>query len=204
MIHLLCCLIANAQRPLLRLVELENETKKMEQFFKSIERPAFRMALFACHHRDDALDLVQDAMCKFVSKYSMKSESEWKALFYKILQNKIRDDYRSKAVRSRWRMWLGKDDDEGQGDPLEQLADPRPCSPENEVGQQQVFEQLQLELKRLSYRQQQVFLLRAWEGLSVKETSMAMGCSEGSVKTHYFRAIEQLRNKLGEHWYERC
>lgn len=174
----------------------------MEQFFKSIERPAFRMALFACHHRDDALDLVQDAMCKFASKYSMKSEAEWKALFYKILQNKIRDDYRSKAVRSRWRIWLGKADDEGQGDPLEQLADPRQCSPENEVGQQQVFEQLQLELKRLSYRQQQVFLLRAWEGLSVKETSMAMGCSEGSVKTHYFRAIEQLRNKLGEHWYE--
>jgi RNA polymerase sigma-70 factor, ECF subfamily len=119
---------------LLRPVELGTEAKNMEQFFKSIERPAFRMALFACHHRDDALDLVQEAMCKFVSKYSMKPESEWKALFYKILQNKIRDYYRYETVRSRWRIWLGKDDDEGQGDPLEQLADPRECSPEKEVG----------------------------------------------------------------------
>lgn len=181
---------------------LGTEAINMEQFFKTIERPAFRMALFACHHKEDALDLVQDAMCKFVSKYSTKPEEEWKALFYKILQNKIRDYYRYETVRSRWRIWLGKDDEEGQGDPLEQLADPRESTPEKKVGQQQTFEQLKQELKKLSYRQQQAFLLRAWEGLSVKETAMAIGCSEGSVKTHYFRAIEQLRKKLGEHWYE--
>jgi len=172
----------------------------MENFFKSIERQAFRLALFACHNRDDALDLVQDSMCKFVDKYSQKPESEWKALFYKILQNKIRDFYRREAIRSRWRVWFGKNSEETVGDALEQLADPRNKNPEQETEEKFKFSQLQTELEKLSLKQQQVFLLRAWEGLSVKETAQAMKCSEGTVKTHYFRATEQLKKNLGDQW----
>ncbi len=172
----------------------------MEVFFKSIERQAYRMAQFSCSNHDDALDLVQDAMCKFVAKYAEKPEEEWKALFYKILQNKIRDFYRKESVRSRWRTWLGGDSEEGDADPLEQLADPKGQTPERETGNHQAFDHLQRELKNLSLKQQQVFLLRAWEGLSVKETAVAMSCSEGTIKTHYFRATEHLRKKLGDHW----
>lgn len=172
----------------------------MEVFFKSIERRAYRMAQFSCRNRDDALDLVQDAMCKFVAKYAEKPEAEWKALFYRILQNKIRDFYRKESVRSRWRTWLGGSSEEGDADPLEQLADPNGQTPERETGNQQAFDHLQRELKNLSLKQQQVFLLRAWEGLSVKETAVAMSCSEGTIKTHYFRATEYLRKKLGDHW----
>lgn len=172
----------------------------MENFFKSIERQAFRLALFACNNQDDALDLVQESMCKFVDKYSQRPESEWKALFYKILQNKIRDFYRREAIRSRWRVWLGKKSEETAGDALEQLADPRDKNPEQETEEKLKFGQLQVELKKLSLKQQQVFLLRAWEGLSVRETAQAMECSEGTVKTHYFRATERLRKNLGDEW----
>jgi len=171
----------------------------METFLKSIERRAFRVALFACHNHDDALDLVQDAMCKFVAKYAKKPEPEWKALFYRILQNKIRDFYRRESVRSRWRTWLGgPNDEDDEAEPLEQLADPHGTTPEDQNENREAFEQLQIELKKLSMKQQQVFLLRAWEGLTVKETAKAMNCSEGTIKTHYFRAIEQLRKKLGD------
>lgn len=170
----------------------------METFLKSIERQAFRVALFACNNQDDALDLVQDAMCKFVDKYSQKPQLEWKALFYKILQNKIRDFYRREAIRSRWRIWLGKDNEEDTEEPVEQLADPLAMNPEKETDLKETFSRLQSELMKLSLKQQQVFLMRAWEGLSVKETATAMSCSEGTVKTHYFRATEQLRKKLGD------
>ncbi len=172
----------------------------MEVFLKSIERKAYRLALFSCNNPDDALDLVQDAMCKFVAKYAHKPEPEWKALFYRILQNTIRDFYRKEAVRSRWRIWLGGNTEEEKVEPMEQLADPGGQTPERETGNREMFNQLQDELKKLSIKQRQVFLLRAWEGLSVAETAVAMGCSEGTIKTHYFRATEQLRKKLGDHW----
>ena len=176
------------------------DSNSMEIFFKAIERPAYRMALFSCSNQDDALDLVQDAMCKFVAKYTEKPETEWKALFYKILQNQIRDFYRKESVRSRWRVWLGGRSEDDVAEPLEQLADPAEQTPERETGNRQMFDHLQQELKKLSLKQQQVFLLRAWEGLSVSETALAMSCSEGTIKTHYFRATERLRKKLGEHW----
>lgn len=172
----------------------------MEDFFRSIERQAFRISLFACGNREDALDLVQDSMCSFISKYSRKAQSEWKPLFYKILQNKIRDLYRKRSIRSRWQALTGVTSDEDNTNLLEKLEDKKGLNPEQETQNMQAIERLQIELKLLSLKQQQVFLLRAWEGLSISETALAMGCSEGAIKSHYSRATERLRKKLGKYW----
>ncbi len=172
----------------------------MEEFLKTIERPAFRMAMLACRHREDALDLVQEAMCSFVGKYAGHSEDQWKVLFYKVLQNKIRDFYRREKVRSRWRFWLRPTDDNDEVDPLEQFSSPQEDNPESSMRRKQSFARLEEALEQLSPKQRQVFLLRGWEGLSVLETAQVMACSEGTVKTHFSRATDQLRKKLGDDW----
>ncbi len=170
----------------------------MERFLASVERRALRIAEVAVGNRDDAMDLVQDAMFGLVKKYSHKPEAQWGALFYRILQNRIRDWYRRTQSSRRLFGWFSRkwDDD---GDPVQQSPDTETLQPDRVVNQEQTMHRIEQLMKALPLRQQQAFLLRAWEGLSVTETAFAMRCSEGSVKTHYSRAIHRLREQLEEH-----
>jgi RNA polymerase sigma-70 factor (ECF subfamily) len=52
------------------------------------------------------------------------------------------------------------------------------------------------EIKKLPLRQREAFLMRYWEDMDVAETAAAMGCSEGSVKTHCSRATHALAAAL--------
>lgn len=159
------------------------------------------MAQIGTGNSDDALDLVQDAMFKLVEKYSNKSEQEWSPLFYRILHSRINDWHRRNKVRNRFRRWLGSDSDsEDVEDPIQTTKDEYGSTPEGDVIAEMSMKKLQAVLETLPPRQQQAFLLRAWEGLDVRQTSMAMSCAEGSVKTHYSRAVHTLREKLGDHW----
>ena len=170
----------------------------MDAFLKSVERKAYRIALLGCGQPDDALDVVQESMLKLVAKYADKPEAERKALFYRILHNQIRDFQRRRTVRFRWLSWFG--DSNGDDDPLPQVADPNEPGAEHRMQVDGAFAALEVALRKLPFRQQQAFLLRCWEELSVEETAQAMGCSAGSVKTHYSRALKRLRENLGEHW----
>jgi RNA polymerase sigma-70 factor (ECF subfamily) len=122
-------------------------------------------------------------------------------LFYCILQSRIKDWYRRNLVRNRLRSWLGSADAaEDEEDAMQLVADPAGRTPEEIVMVNSSMAALDIALRALPLRQQQVFLLRAWEGLDVRQTAAAMKCAEGSVKTHYSRALKALRAKLGEHW----
>lgn len=159
------------------------------------------MAAIATGNREDALDIVQDAMTKLVTKYSGRSAEEWPPLFHRIMQTTIRDWYRRSKVRNGIRHLFSWQDEDAE-DPVNNLADEHDVSPDRELGNQQGMDALETALKDLSLRQQQVFLLRAWEGMDVKQTAEAMGCSQGSVKTHYSRAIQTLREQLEGYEYE--
>jgi RNA polymerase sigma-70 factor, ECF subfamily len=172
----------------------------MELFLASIQGRAFRMAQLATGNRDEALDIVQDAMMKLVQNYSAHDQSTWKALFYSILETRILDWHRRQQVRNRFRTWLHWDsEDEGTEDALEQLPDAQNLIPEAQLQDAQFMQSLESALQTLPLRQQQVFLLRLWEGMDISQTAQAMQCSESSVKTHYARALEKLREVLKEH-----
>ncbi len=159
------------------------------------------MAQFATHDHEEALDLVQETMLKLVQRYAHKPETEWKPLFYKILHNGIRDWQRRTWIRTRWRVWLGQsypENAEATEAPWESLPDLSIPDPAIQLDQTRAMTRLKSSLQTLPSRQREAFLLRAWEGLDVAQTAQAMGCSTGSVKTHYSRAIHALRNHLAE------
>lgn len=176
-----------------------NKSTLLDNFLKSVQSRAFRIAQIATGNPEDALDLVQDAMFKLVEKYSDKTESEWTPLFYRILTSRINDWYRRSGVRNRHRTFLYADEHSNE-DPIQTAPDQFGKRPDKDSETDESMMKLQQALEQLPPRQQQAFLLRAWEGLDVKQTAAAMSCAEGSVKTHYSRAIHTLRDALGEHW----
>jgi len=184
------------------LESTQQETRSLESFLAAVERKAFRIAQIALRHEDDALDAVQDAMLRLVRNYARRPAEEWAPLFYRILENCVRDAQRRRTVRGRvmsWMPWAGSAADEDAADPLEQAPDPAPL-PEDRVQAGETLQALEVALAALPARQRQAFLLRNFEGLDVEATARAMGCSAGSVKTHYFRALQALRAQLGEYW----
>jgi RNA polymerase sigma-70 factor (ECF subfamily) len=179
--------------------EAQTRSRALNQFLAGVELKAFKIAQAALRHEDDALDAVQDAMLQLVRAYADRPADQWKPLFYRILENRIRDLQRRRTVRGRVIAWLPfrGDDDDDEPDPIAQAPSPEP-QPPRRLELDQAMTALEKALGELPRRQQQVFLLRTLEGLDVAETASAMGCSQGSVKTHYFRALRALRAQLGE------
>ncbi|TFG41264.1 MAG: RNA polymerase sigma factor [Chromatiales bacterium] len=175
--------------------------QQLDHFLAEVERRALRIAEIAVRDRDEALDLVQDAMIKLVRNYSGRGTDEWTPLFYRILQNGVRDWHRRQAVRNRVMVWFQKaKPDDNDYDVIAAAADPMGRSPDEELQNSQAMQDIELAVHELPSRQREAFMLRTFEGLDVAGTAVAMGCSEGSVKTHYSRAVHALRDKLGEHW----
>ncbi len=188
---------ADCEEPVLQ------QSRELDRFLASVERRAFRIAQMAIRDPDDALDVVQGAMLRLARSYGQRPAEEWKPLFYRILYNGIRDAQRRRAVRSKFFALLpgrrAGDEDEESGDPYEHVADSAP-EPSERLMATEAMQALEAALRQLPARQHQAFTLRCLEGLDVAETAAAMGCSQGSVKTHYFRALQFLRQQLGEVW----
>ncbi|MDR1709258.1 MAG: RNA polymerase sigma factor [Candidatus Accumulibacter sp.] len=176
--------------------------RELSDFLAASERRAFKQAMFAVRNEETALDIVQDAMMKLAEKYGDRPAEELPMLFQRIVQNTIRDHYRRSRIRSLWTVLFsafGFGEDE-ERDPLEAIeaeaAAARRDSPEDRLQQSQLIDTIEKEIMRLPARQREAFLMRYWEDMDVAETASAMGCSEGSVKTHCSRATRALAAAL--------
>lgn len=177
--------------------DLIQPSPTLEQFLAQVEQRAYRTALLTTRKSADALDLVQEAMLQLVQSYRTRSAQEWPLLFQRILQHKIIDWHRQQTREKKW-FWqkpqnLDADADE---DLLNDIADEREQNPEILLSRAADIQIVLKALETLPLRQRQVFILRAWEGFDVKTCAETMACSEGSVKTHYFRALQTLRQLL--------
>jgi RNA polymerase sigma-70 factor (ECF subfamily) len=178
--------------------------KEISAFLADVERRAFKQATFALRDDHSALDVVQDAMLKLTEKYSDKPAGELPLIFQRILQNTIHDHFRRQKVRTTWTTVLSAlgrgDEKDDEFDPLETLRAKSDSNanadPAEQLEQAQIMRTIEQALSRLPARQREAFLLRYWEEFDVAETAAAMGCSEGSVKTHCSRAVHALAGIL--------
>jgi RNA polymerase sigma-70 factor (ECF subfamily) len=191
-----------AQRKKIRKLHLATQ-HELSEFLKSVERRAFKQAYFAVRNEETALDIVQDAMLKLAEKYAANASEELPLLFQRILQNTIRDHYRRQKVRNAWVTLLSAltpSHAEEEFDPLETLQPADGSNdkntPHDQLDRVQLIDLIEREISALPPRQREAFLLRYWEELDVAQTAAAMGCSEGSVKTHCSRATHTLAAAL--------
>jgi RNA polymerase sigma-70 factor (ECF subfamily) len=157
--------------------------------------------VFAVRDQEAALDIVQDAMLRLAEKYGDRPAAELPLLFHRITQNAIRDWFRRQKVRSLWTTLLSslgnrEDDDQDPLDTIEATGASATEAPGTELERSQVIEIIEQELSKLPPRQREAFIMRYWDELDVAETAKAMGCSEGSVKTHCSRATHALAQAL--------
>lgn len=179
-----------------RVDAARTDDASIDHFLKSVERRALRMAEMATSHRDEAMDLVQDAMFGFVRHYTAKPAADWAPLFYRVLDSRINDWHRRRTVRGRWLAVWTKSADDDEPDEIERAEDPNDPGPLLRLAGSEASAALDEALKKLPTRQRQAFLLRVWEGFDVATTANVMRCSEGSVKTHLSRALAALRRAL--------
>ncbi len=174
---------------------------RLDVFLAGAQARAVRVAEIATRSREDALDIVQDAMLHLARSYGTRPAEEWPPLFHRIVENKIRDFQRRQTVRNRvffWRSRLADDQDEPEIESL--TPDLSVTDAVERLMQQEALKRLEIAIAELPARQRQAFVLRIWDGLSTEETATVMGCSDGSVKTHLSRALTALRNRLGAAW----
>jgi RNA polymerase sigma-70 factor (ECF subfamily) len=170
----------------------------LNQFLASSERRAYRIALAAVGDPEEALDIVQDSMLKLARLYAHKPEPELRILFNRILQSRIRDWYRRQRVRKAVMGWLpgNLNPEEESEEAFSQVPQPGTHNPQHLLENDELVLQIETAVRALPKRQREAFFLRCWDGLSTRDTAKAMKISEGSVKTHYSRALKALRDVL--------
>jgi RNA polymerase sigma-70 factor (ECF subfamily) len=179
---------------------------ELSDFLESVERRAFKQTAYAVRDEHVALDIVQDAMMKLTEKYADRPVTEFPMLFQRILQNTMRDFWRRQKVRNVWTTLLSSfsvmGEDGEDSDPLEVLTSANQDArdePEAQLEQRQTMALIEDALYKLPRRQREAFVMRYWEDMDVADTAAAMGCSQGSVKTHCSRAVRAMANTLEKH-----
>ena len=177
--------------------------KELSDFLKSVEKRAFKRAVYAVRNDDAALDIVQDAMIRLAEKYADRPAAELPLVFQRILSNATMDWFRREKVRGAVMQNLsefssgGDDDDFDLLETLHALEDTLGTeSAADAVSRAQILQIIDTQVSELPARQREAFLLRYWEEFDVSETAAVMGCSEGSVKTHCSRAVHALSKAL--------
>ena len=177
--------------------------QELSEFLRGVEKRAFKRSVYHVRDQEAALDIVQDAMMKLAEHYGDKPPGELPMLFQRILSNCTLDWFRRQKTRNALFSNMSEFEsasEDADFDLLETFASEQGSqqaeSAEDVTRRAQTLREIEVEIQQLPTRQREAFLMRYWEEMDVAETAAAMGCSEGSVKTHCSRAVAALSKAL--------
>ena len=154
--------------------------ERLIQYILENQDRFYRVAYSYTRHQEDALDVVQNAVCKALEAHeSIKNEDAIKTWFYRILINECLT-----VLKKRKRFLL-------TDDVLER----------EEVYYEKGYEQdggMEKELDSLELDVQGIIKLRFFEEMSLKEISRITGLNLNTVKTKLYRGIKQLKENMRE------
>lgn len=162
--------------------------------------PIYRLALKMLGDSANAEDVLQNTFLKALQHLpDFEGRSSLSTWLYRIAANEALMMMRKR--RPTVPVDENPDDDDDGFTPT-QFTD-WCCLPEQEFLTDESKSQLDLAIQRLPETLKVVFLLRDIEGLSIRETSEALGLSETAVKTRLLRARLHLRESLSTYYSER-
>jgi len=176
---------------------------ELNDFLKSVERRAFKRSIYHVRNEESALDIVQDSMMKLAEHYGHKPVDELPMLFQRILSNCTLDWFRRQKVQNALFSHMSDFESSNEDEDFN-LLEALDASSGSDMGESaesitdraQTLRSIEAEVQQLPTRQREAFLMRYWEEMDVAETAAAMGCSQGSVKTHCSRAVAALSQAL--------
>jgi RNA polymerase sigma-70 factor (ECF subfamily) len=176
---------------------------ELTEFLKSVEKRAFKRSVYHVRNEESALDIVQESMMKLAEHYGHKPVTELPMLFQRILSNCTLDWFRRQKVQNALFSNMSDFESSNEDDDFN-LLEALDASSGSDLGESaesitdraQTLRSIEEQVQQLPARQREAFLMRYWEEMDVAETAAAMGCSQGSVKTHCSRAVSALSQAL--------
>jgi RNA polymerase sigma-70 factor (ECF subfamily) len=171
----------------------QGDTAAFDTLFTRYQKRTYRLVQRFISNREDALDLTQDV---FIRAYQglgdFKSQCQFYSWLYRITVNLCIDFLRKKARSEVLQYGYG----ESEELPMANIPDPRSESPAKSVENKELRAHIRKAIRRLPPKQRQIFILRHWDGLSLKDIAAVVGRSDGTVKAHLLHAHRNLRKHL--------
>ena len=154
--------------------------EKLIQYILDNQERFYRIAYSYTRHQEDALDAVQNAVCKALEAYEgIKNADAIKTWFYRILINECLT-----VLKKRNKVVLSAD---------QAGAEEVYCEKGYEQG-----DDIEKELDKLDLDVQGIIKLRFFEEMTLKEISCITGLNLSTVKTKLYRGLSLLKENIQE------
>lgn len=149
----------------------------------------YRMIYYRTRSQMDAEDLTQDVFLRaFKHIKRVESPKVFRSWLYRIAVNRVRDHYRRQRIKSL--VGMVSVDEESFQETEEMAITPEA---EDNLTRNDFWKQVQGMMAQLSKMEREVFLLRFFDQLSIKEMAATLKKNENTIKTHLYRALNKVK-----------